>query len=186
MSQEDPDTYCLECGTYMSFEEMMWDLASCKACLVNSNYCIGCTAEARCPICEVCVAKEATQVEIETARSNLINAREYFRQKYAKWLSKKEVDTPYQCKYEMPCMCEPCIFSKGPELDLTTEADCHRLRMALHPYKTWFGSKGESPDCCETAEWYESWIAKTPKHLDPSAWKYHETHRLVWNARKLL
>ena len=64
MSQEDPDTYCLECGTYMSFEEMMWDLASCKACLVNSNYCIGCTAEARCPICEVCVAKESTPVNI--------------------------------------------------------------------------------------------------------------------------
>jgi len=162
---------------------------TCDPCLLAEDAC-ACSQQARCRLCDIRTPLEPTATDKERADTNLAEAREVFRKGHTKWHAENEAGTleedPYYClaatwgiqsPWAKDCSCRKCIFSGSAELDFTIRRDRQRLREAV--------GVSDEHDYYEMAQWYESWAAKTPAHLDPSAWRFHDTLRLTWAIRKL-
>ena len=162
---------------------------TCDPCLLAEDACF-CNQQQRCHLCEIRTPVEATATDKEHADANLAGARDLFRKEHTDWHAKNEAGTleedPYYClaatwgtqsPWAKDCSCRKCIFSGSAELDFTIRRDRQRLREAV--------GVSDEHDYYEMAHWYESWAAKTPAHLDPSAWRFHDTLRLTWAIRKL-
>lgn len=161
----------------------------CDSCLLAEDAC-ACSQQGRCRLCDIRTPSHPTPADKERADTNLAEAREVFRKGHTKWHAEKEAgveeEDTYYCLVETcgaqsalanECPCNNCIFSSGPELDLTLRRDRQRLRLAV--------GVDDDHDYYEMAQWFESWVKKTPAHLDPSAWWFDDTLRLTWAARKL-
>lgn len=162
---------------------------TCDNCNLAEDACF-CNQEQRCHLCDIRTPSPPTVADKEHADTNLAEAREIFREAHADWHAKNEAGTleedihyclaesyGAQSVWAKECPCRKCIFSGSAELDFTLKRDRQRFRDVL--------AVGDDHDYYEIARWYESWAAKTPPHLDPSVWCFHDTLRLSWAARKL-
>ena len=162
---------------------------TCDNCNLAEDACF-CNQEQRCHLCDIRTPSPPTVADKEHADTNLAEAREIFREAHADWHAKNEAGTleedihyclaesyGAQSVWVKECPCRKCIFSESAELDFILKRDRQRFRDVVRV--------GEDHDYYEIARWYESWAAKTPPHLDPSVWCFHDTLRLSWAARKL-
>lgn len=163
---------------------------TCDPCLLEQDACF-CSKYDRCHLCDMRTPLPLTFADKERADTNLAKVREDFREQHKKWHADKEAgalheENTYYClaatwgaetAWGKECGCKKCIFSGSPELDLSLGRDHQRLRIALR--------LREEHDYYEMTQWFDSWAAKTPLHLDSSAWHFRETLRLTWAARKL-
>ena len=140
-----------------------------------------CSQSKCCSHCEKRAPKEVTMADKEQADENLARALEMFRIAQGIWIAGRRADGIYNDYCAMRsqgiCVCDKCTFGSQLELDLTQRRDRYRLRRAI-------GSP-EGHDYCEVSRWFESWAAKSPAHLDPSAWSFRDTIKLAWNMRRL-
>lgn len=188
-SQMAEETEC-SCQTYWD-KDGDYEIGdhTCDKCLLEQDAC-GCSQTERCHLCEIRTPSPPTVADKEHADTNLAGAREVFRKEHADWHAKNEAGTleedPHYCladtygaesAWAKDCACRKCIFSGSAELDFTLKRDRQRLREGV--------GVDDEHDYYEMAHWYESWANKTPAHLDPSAWRFHDTLRLSWAARKL-
>ena len=134
-----------------------------------------------CSDCEKRAPEEVTMADKERADQNLATALEMFRTAQGVWIATRRAESIYDDYCAMAiqgtCVCDKCTFGSQLELDLNKRRDRHRLRRAI-------GSP-EGHDYWEVAKWFESWAAKSPAHLDPSAWRFSDTLKLAWNMRRL-
>jgi hypothetical protein len=176
------DAQTCTCSTqYDEYTGLETDSFMCDRCMLDQGIC-DCSKTARCHLCDLREPMEITLAHKERADANLIEACNMFREAYEKWNGEVALGISTavyirECTNLEYCSCDNCIYSPGPDLDLTTERDIYRMRIAIQTL--------DDHDCYETAKWFKSWQKRDPLHLDPSAWNWNFTLRLTWNARKL-